>query len=106
MPKRPRGAYLRQFPVDAIKIDRLFISGHANSSESAALIHTLVRLGKSLGLQTLGEGIEESAQLRNLQREDCDLGQGFLLARPLAEESVEPFLDASRADASSKTALR
>jgi EAL domain-containing protein (putative c-di-GMP-specific phosphodiesterase class I) len=52
-------AYLRQFPVDALKIDRSFISGIAASRESGdALIHTLVQLGKTLGIQTLGEGIE------------------------------------------------
>jgi EAL domain-containing protein (putative c-di-GMP-specific phosphodiesterase class I) len=85
-------AYLRQFPVDALKIDRSFISGSAASKESAALIHTLVRLGKSLGLQTLGEGIEEQDQLEHLQQEECDLGPGFLLARPLAADAVERFL--------------
>src|SRR5581483_8791521 len=52
-------AYLRQFPVDALKIDRSFISGVARSEQSAALIHTLVRLGKSLKLETLAEGIED-----------------------------------------------
>ena len=54
-------AYLRQFPVDILKIDRSFISGIAASRESKALIHTLVQLGKTLGLETLGEGIEEQA---------------------------------------------
>ena len=73
-------AYLRQFSVDALKIDRSFIRGVAASSESAALIHTLVRLGKTLNLETLAEGIEDHEQLRALQRQDCDMGQGFLLA--------------------------
>ncbi len=81
-------AYLRQFPVDALKIDRSFISGLAASSNSKALIHTLVQLGKTLGLDTLGEGIEQDAQLRQLQREQCDEGQGFLFARPMAAEAV------------------
>src|SRR5437588_6147663 len=88
-------AYLRQFPVDALKIDRSFISGIAASSESKALIHTLVQLGKTLGLETLGEGIEEQAQLRHLQREACDSGQGFLLARPLEPEAVDKLLSIS-----------
>jgi len=85
-------AYLRQFPVDAIKIDRSFISGIAVSNESSALIHTLVQLGKTLGLQTLGEGIEQQEQLHTLQSEHCDLGQGFLLARPLEIDAVERLL--------------
>ena len=88
-------AYLRQFPVDALKIDRSFISGVAASTESAgALIHTLVQLGKTLGLNTLGEGIEDQAQLEQLQREQCDHGQGFLLARPLELDAIEQFLKA------------
>lgn len=85
-------AYLRAFPVDALKIDRSFISGIADSSESGALIHTLIQLGKTLGLETLAEGIEERAQLERLQREQCDTGQGFLLARPLEVAAMERFL--------------
>ena len=75
-------AYLRQFPVDALKIDRSFISGVAASNHSKALIHTLVQLGKTLGLQTLGEGIEDDAQLEHLRREQCDLGQGVPVRSP------------------------
>jgi diguanylate cyclase (GGDEF)-like protein len=89
-------AYLRQFPVDALKIDRSFISGMAASRESSdALIHTLVQLGKTLGLTTLGEGIEDHAQLQRLQREECDLGQGFLLARPLSLDAIDELLESS-----------
>ncbi len=88
-------AYLRQFDVDALKIDRSFISGIASSSESKALIHTLVQLGKTLGLETLGEGIEERAQLRALQREHCDSGQGFLFARPLEPDAIDQMLPAA-----------
>ena len=88
-------AYLRQFPVDALKIDRSFISAIATSRESKALIHTLVQLGKTLGLETLGEGIEEQSQLRELQREHCDLGQGFLFARPLEPDAIEQLLQAT-----------
>ncbi len=88
-------AYLRDFPIDALKIDRSFIAGIAATEESGALVHMLVQLGKTLGLQTLGEGIEEPAQLEHLQREHCDLGQGFLLARPLDADTIAPFLEAS-----------
>jgi EAL domain-containing protein (putative c-di-GMP-specific phosphodiesterase class I) len=48
--------------------------------------------GKALGLETVGEGIEERAQLRHLQRERCDSGQGFLFARPLDVAAVEELL--------------
>ena len=86
-------SYLRQFHVDAIKIDRSFINTISGSKESTALIHTLVQLGKTLGLQTLGEGIEHPAQLQHLQAEHCDQGQGFLYARPLDPDQINQFLD-------------
>ncbi|MGA2929064.1 MAG: bifunctional diguanylate cyclase/phosphodiesterase, partial [Solirubrobacteraceae bacterium] len=82
-------AYLRQFPVDVLKIDRSFVAGIASSGESQALVHTLVALGNTLGLETLGEGIEDQAQLRLLQQEGCDYGQGYLFARPLEASAVE-----------------
>jgi diguanylate cyclase (GGDEF)-like protein len=85
-------AYLRQFPVDSLKIDRSFITGLALSSEAHALTHTLIQLGKALGLQTLAEGVEQHSQVTELQREGCDLAQGFLFARPLAADVLEQFL--------------
>ena len=54
-----------------------------------------MQLGKTLGLETLAEGIEEPAQLETLQREHCDHGQGFLFSRPLDPEAVENFLAAA-----------
>ncbi|MHB8241727.1 MAG: putative bifunctional diguanylate cyclase/phosphodiesterase [Solirubrobacteraceae bacterium] len=86
-------AYLRQFPADALKIDRSFIDGIATSKASAAVIHTLVQLGKVLDIETLAEGIEDQAQLEALQREHCDQGQGFLFSRPLDVTAIERFLD-------------
>jgi len=81
-------AYLRQFAVDAIKIDRTFIHAVATSRESAALVQILVRLGKELRLETLAEGIEQHAQLIALQRQRCDRGQGYLFAPPLDADEV------------------
>ncbi len=88
-------AYLRQFPVDSLKIDRTFITGLALSSEAHALTHTLIQLGKALGLETLAEGVEERDQVRALQLEGCDLAQGFLFARPLTPDALERFLSDS-----------
>ncbi|MGO9903604.1 MAG: putative bifunctional diguanylate cyclase/phosphodiesterase [Solirubrobacteraceae bacterium] len=83
---------LNQFPVDALKIDRSFITAVASNPESGALIHTLVQLGKTLGLQTLGEGIEDTSQLHHLQREACDSGQGYLFARPLSPDAITQLI--------------
>jgi diguanylate cyclase (GGDEF)-like protein len=84
-------AHLRRLPVDALKIDRSFISGISASRQSAALMRTLLQLGKALGLETLGEGIEEPGQLEQLQREACDSGQGFLFSEPLDAVQVQQF---------------
>jgi len=89
-------AYLRQLPADTLKIDRSFIAGVATSSASAALIRTLVQLGRTLDIETLAEGIEDQAQLETLQRENCEQGQGFLFSRPLEVDALERFLDAAR----------
>src|SRR5205085_288106 len=85
-------AYLKQFPVDALKIDRSFIAGMGESKESRALIHTLIELGRALGLETLAEGIEDEHQLERLQDENCDSGQGFLVAPPLDGGAVAEFV--------------
>jgi EAL domain-containing protein (putative c-di-GMP-specific phosphodiesterase class I) len=89
-------AYLQQFPVDCLKIDRSFISGMAKSPEGDALLHTLMQLGKALNLETLAEGIEEHSQLTQLQAEECDVGQGFLFARPLPADEVPAVFEAMR----------
>jgi diguanylate cyclase (GGDEF)-like protein len=84
--------YLRQFPIDSLKLDRSFITGLARSGEANALAHTLIQLGKTLGLRTVAEGVEAYTQLCQLQLEGCDLAQGYLFARPLTPEALELYL--------------
>jgi diguanylate cyclase (GGDEF)-like protein len=86
-------AHLQQFTVDALKIDRSFISRLTDSSEGETLMHTLVQLGKALSIETLAEGIEDQQELTLLQAEHCDSGQGFLFARPLDVGATETFLE-------------
>ncbi len=85
-------AYLRQFPVDVLKIDRTFISEMSGSPDAAALVHTLVELGHTLGLVTLAEGIEQEIQIEGLRTEKCDHGQGFLFSRPVPASVIEQLL--------------
>jgi diguanylate cyclase (GGDEF)-like protein/PAS domain S-box-containing protein len=82
-------AYLRQFPVDVLKIDRSFVSEMSGSPDAAALIHTLVELGHTLGLVTLAEGIEQPSQIEGLRSERCQHGQGFLFSRPVIASEIE-----------------
>jgi diguanylate cyclase (GGDEF)-like protein len=88
-------AHLQQFPVDALKIDRSFISGLKHNKEGETLIRTLVQLGKALSIETFAEGIEQQQELSLLRDEDCDNGQGFLFARPLDVAAIEAFFQRS-----------
>jgi diguanylate cyclase (GGDEF)-like protein len=85
-------AHLQRFPVDALKIDRSFISGLKGNQEAETLIRTLVQLGKALSIETFAEGIEQQNELSLLRDENCDSGQGFLFARPLDVPATEKFL--------------
>lgn len=85
-------AYLRQFPIDVLKIDRSFVSGVADTEEAAALVHSMVMLGAALHLETIAEGVESHAQRRHLTAEKVDSAQGFLFARPLEAEDVSAML--------------
>jgi len=88
-------AYLQQFPVDILKIDRTFILGAATDAASTALVHALIELGSALGLKTVAEGIETVDQLMRLKQEGCDAGQGFYFSRPLEAPDAERFLAAA-----------
>lgn len=90
-------AYLRQFDVDAIKVDQGFVAAIADSAESAAIVHTLIELSGLLGIKTVAEGVEDERQLAFLLEEGCDYGQGFLFARPLDAPGLEAYLAAGTA---------
>jgi diguanylate cyclase (GGDEF)-like protein/PAS domain S-box-containing protein len=84
---------LRQFPVDALKIDRSFVSslgGHDGGSE--AIIRSTVALAHSLGLRVIAEGVESDEQADRLRALRCDHGQGFLFSKPLRAERVNDLL--------------
>jgi len=82
-------AYLQQFPVDFLKIDRAFTNAITSSPESRALIATLVQLAKDLGLTTLAEGVETTSQIDHLRNEHVNEAQGFLLSHPLDAATLE-----------------
>ncbi len=86
-------AYLQQFPVDILKIDRTFIPETSTDKASTALVHALVELGNALGLKTVAEGIETIEQLVQLKHEGCDAGQGFYFSRPLEAADAQRFLE-------------
>jgi len=85
-------AYLRRFPIDVLKIDRSFVDGVTEGSQKAALLRTIVELGRTLNLKTVAEGIEEHSELHQLRSLECDLGQGYYVARPLDAAVVGELL--------------
>jgi EAL domain-containing protein (putative c-di-GMP-specific phosphodiesterase class I) len=80
-------SYLRRFPIDIMKIDMEF-TREIETPEGEALFGGIVQLGRSLGLTIVAEGIERSAQRDLVARSTCDLGQGYLFAKPQAPELI------------------
>ncbi len=96
--------YLRQFPVDSLKIDRSFIAAMGESPESGVLIHAMVALAHALGLGTLAEGIEESSQLELLRSQGCQRGQGYLVSRPVEATAIVAMLAEAEASTDASVA--
>jgi diguanylate cyclase (GGDEF)-like protein/PAS domain S-box-containing protein len=86
-------SYLQRLPVDILKIDRSFVAGVARSTEDSALARGILTLGQTLGLETVAEGIETAEQLAALRALGCQLGQGYLFARPLGPAAVDALLE-------------
>jgi diguanylate cyclase (GGDEF)-like protein len=84
--------YLRQLPVDILKIDRSFLTGTYAGGPANALLEAIVAMAKSLGLTVIPEGIEELDQLSRLRAMGCHIGQGFLLSRPVPADSIDALL--------------
>src|SRR5207302_1493250 len=76
-------AYLQRFPLDVLKVDKAFVDGVAHGPEEAALAAAIIRLGHSLHLRTVAEGVEAPEQVAHLRRLGCQEAQGYLFARPL-----------------------
>ena len=76
-------AYLRQFPVDTLKVDRSFVRGMETHKDTAEIVGSLTALAQQLGLHVVAEGVENEEQLSLLRALQCDSAQGYLLAKPL-----------------------
>jgi len=85
-------AYLRNLPVDTIKIDRSFVIGMGYQEDDAAIVHTSVDLAHNLGLDVVAEGVESDDVLRRLHDLGCDAGQGNFISRPLTADELQVWL--------------
>lgn len=90
--------HLKKFPVDVIKIDRSFVAGVATSPDDATIVRALIGLGKSLGIETVAEGIETVEQASFLRRHGCNLGQGFFYSAPAPAADVPSLIKQAMPD--------
>ncbi|NNC77654.1 MAG: EAL domain-containing protein [Woeseiaceae bacterium] len=82
-------SYLKKFPLDALKIDRSFVAELGVDNDDAAICAAIIAMSHRLGLQVIAEGIETDHQLTFLREQGCELGQGYLLGRPLPASEFE-----------------
>ncbi len=87
-------AYLRQLPVDEVKIDKSFVLGMGTDLGDMAVVRSIVELGHSLSLTVVAEGVEDDAARDQLVSMGCDVAQGYLISRPLSEDRFEAWLRA------------
>ncbi len=85
-------AYLHRLPLDQLKIDRAFIRDAFENGHGAAIVRTIVALGKALRMTVLAEGVETAAQLSFILAEGCQAYQGYLLAKPMAVADLDEFM--------------
>jgi EAL domain-containing protein (putative c-di-GMP-specific phosphodiesterase class I) len=84
--------YLRQFPVDALKIDRSFVKDLSTSSDDAAICAAIIAMARELKLKVIAEGVETVEQLEFLRKHRCDQVQGYLISEPIPIAELEKLL--------------
>jgi len=88
--------YLKRFPVDALKIDRSFITGLPDDAEDASIARAVIGMAHSLHLKVIAEGVETDEQRRFLAANGCDEMQGYLAAKPMPAEEITRFIEERR----------
>jgi EAL domain-containing protein (putative c-di-GMP-specific phosphodiesterase class I) len=95
-------SYLREFPIDTVKMDRSFVHNLGHGSADSALVRSVVELGEALDMQIIAEGIEAQGQLDSVTGLRCDIGQGYFFAPPLDADAMRTLLSDGTAPAASK----
>jgi EAL domain-containing protein (putative c-di-GMP-specific phosphodiesterase class I) len=86
--------YLRRFPVDEIKLDRSFVGALQHDPSAHAILRAFLSLGRSLGLDSIAEGVESAEQLSVLDAEGCRLAQGFYFSPPVHPREIDAMIAA------------
>ena len=81
-------SYLKSLPADYIKIDRSFVANIASSADDRNIVHSTISMVRNMGMQVVAEGIETSEQYELLCHFDCNLGQGYLISKPIPEVNI------------------
>ncbi|MFZ6815073.1 bifunctional diguanylate cyclase/phosphodiesterase [Undibacterium sp. Rencai35W] len=81
-------AYLRRFPIDELKIDRMFVHGMASSVQDKQIVQSIIDLGHNFGLPVIAEGVETAETLAELDALGCDQVQGYFFAKPMPAEHI------------------
>jgi EAL domain-containing protein (putative c-di-GMP-specific phosphodiesterase class I) len=84
--------YLKRFPVSELKLDQSFVRDLSDDPEDRALASAVVRIGQSLKLKVVAEGVETAEQLAFLRDEGCEVAQGYHFARPMPAEALSAWL--------------
>jgi EAL domain-containing protein (putative c-di-GMP-specific phosphodiesterase class I) len=87
--------YLHRLPLDALKIDRSFVTGMENQPDKFEIVRTTIALAHSLGLEVVAEGVERMEQMELLRGLGCEYGQGYLFSKPVNEDAVRALLTAN-----------
>ncbi|MDB5595887.1 MAG: diguanylate cyclase [Hyphomicrobiales bacterium] len=87
-------SYLRQFTFDAVKIDRSFVSSVCDAGTGRAVVRAVIEISSSIGMATVGEGVETEEQLEALRELGCSMAQGFLFSRPCPSSEIPTVLRA------------
>ncbi|RLB37030.1 MAG: hypothetical protein DRH30_13925 [Deltaproteobacteria bacterium] len=89
-------AYLHEFPLNALKIDKNFVQNVESNDRGGPISQMVIGLGQNLGLEVIAEGVETEAQLRYMREHGCDVAQGYFYARPESPEDLTPWLKANQ----------
>ena len=94
--------YLKELPIDTIKIDRAFISNLQNNQEDQMLTSTIIKLSQNMQYKIVAEGVENLEQLQFLEKNQCQSYQGFYFSKPIPFETLQALLEKEHADSVSK----